>query len=216
MLTGFGDVLVYTAPGLVFMIVFNTTMCGTACSIREEEFTGTFESIYVTPISRYNIILGNTLFYLSETAIGCSVQIILISIWYKDSFSFVNLILSMFFLLIGILIVQGISMLLVAYVFWQKEGWRSLLLIETFVMFITPISFPIIVLPKFLRGIASINPLTLAVEGFRNAFLYGYNFMVLRYLVILIALIPILTAVSVILYQLAERYLRKKAVFGNY
>ena len=83
-------------------------------------------------------------------------------------------------------------------------------------MFLTPIAFPIVVLPNYLQGIAKLNPLTFAIEGFRNAFLFGVSFEVMRYLFILIIVVPILLALGIIIFQITEKMLRKKALLGQY
>ena len=119
-------------------------------------------------------------------------------------------------LLLAIILTQGISMLLVAFVHWQRQGWRVILLFQTILMFITPITFPVIVLPNYLQGIASINPLTFAIEGFRNAFLFGYSGTILRYLVILVILVPIILVICILVYRILERVLRKKSLIGQY
>jgi ABC-2 type transport system permease protein len=215
-LIGFGDVLVFTALGLVFIALFHTTMWGTAYSIREEEFLGTLENMYITPISRFSIIIGNSFFSISQAAIGCTIQMIIIGVWYRDSFSIGNLLLATVFVVLAIIMVQGVSLVLVSFVFWQKEGWRSILIVHSILMFLTPIAFPIVVLPNYLQGIASLNPLTFAIEGFRNAYLFGVSFEVMRYLIILAIAVPVIIIVGVIIFQLTEKVLRKKALLGQY
>ncbi|MHA1954570.1 MAG: hypothetical protein ACW96U_11555, partial [Candidatus Heimdallarchaeaceae archaeon] len=59
-------------------------------------------------------------------------------------------------------------------------------------------------------------PLTFAIEGFRNAFLFGVSFEIMRYLVILIVVVPIMLALGVIIFQITEKLLRKKALLGQY
>ncbi len=215
-LTGFGDVLVYTGLGLVFMAFLNRTLWSTSYGLREEEFLGTLENMYISPISRFSIILGNSLFSISQVFIGCSIQIGIIAIWYRDAFQLVNLLLATLFILLGVIMVQGLSMVFVAFVFWQKEGWKFILIIDSLVYLITPYAFPIAVLPNFLQGIASVNPVTFAIEGFRNAFLYGYSFEILRYLLILIVLVPIVLILGAIIFRITEKMLRKKALLGQY
>jgi len=215
-LIGFGDVLIFTGLGLLFMAFFDRTLWGTSYSIREEEFLGTLESLYITPVSRFSIIFGNSLFYISQVAVGCTIQMILISVWYKDSFNFVNMLLATLFVLLAVIMVQSLSLIFTAFVFWQKEGWRFILIVHSIIYLITPFVFPIVVLPNFLQAIASVNPLTFAIEGFRNAFLYGFSFEILRYLFVMIIAIPIMILIGSIIFQFAERFLRKKALLGQY
>jgi ABC-2 type transport system permease protein len=215
-LIGFGDVLVYTGLGLVIMAFINRTVWSTSYSLREEEFLGTLENMYITPISRFSIILGNSLFSISQVLVGCTIQIVIIAIWYREAFHIVNLLLATLFILLGVIMVQGIAMVFVSFVFWQKEGWRFILVILSLVYLITPYAFPIVVLPNFLQGLASVNPLTFAIEGFRKAFLYGYSFEIVRYLVILIILVPVVLILGALIFRITEKMLRKKALLGQY
>ena len=101
-LTGIADILVFTGLGLVFIALFNRSMWGTAYSIYREQFYGTLENLYITPISRFSIILGNSMYTISQASIGCILQMILIGVWYRDSFNIVNLLLSTVFVLLAI------------------------------------------------------------------------------------------------------------------
>ena len=80
--TGTNDVWVFTSLGLVFNMFVAITLWGTAFGIRREEWTGTFDAIYVAPINRTSIIFGNALKSLMQSSIGLSIQMGIIVYWY--------------------------------------------------------------------------------------------------------------------------------------
>ena len=85
-LTGTNDVWVYTSLGLVFNMFVAITLWSTAYGIRREEWTGTFEIMYITPISRFTIIFGNALKSIMHNGFGLAIQMGIIIYWYWGLF----------------------------------------------------------------------------------------------------------------------------------
>ncbi|MHA1686736.1 MAG: ABC transporter permease [Candidatus Heimdallarchaeaceae archaeon] len=215
-LTGTDDVLVYTALGVLFLAFFDWTLWGTAFSVREEEWLGTLESVYITPASKFAIVFGNSLFYISQSAIGSIIQLVIIILLMKNQISIFSILLASLFLITSIVFVQAIAIVLASAVLWFKQGYRIVMLLQVFFMIITPATFPIVVLPNVLRGFAIINPLTFAMEGFRSAILFGFSPQLTYYLLILAITIPITLFAGMLIFKKSERLLRKKALIGKY
>ena len=122
-LAGTNDVWVYSSLGLVFNMFVGVTLWGTAYGIRREEWTGTFENIYVTPISRVTMIFGNAIKTIMQNGIGLLMQLGIIIYWYWGLFDVLSLFIALLFLLVSILLIQGMAMILSGFVLWQKQGY---------------------------------------------------------------------------------------------
>lgn len=215
-LVGTNDLWVYSSLGLVFNMFVITTLWSSAFSIRREEWTGTFETIYVTPISRLTLIFGNTLKSLMQNSVGLGLQMGIILYWYWGLFNPLDLFFALFILLISIILVQGISMVFCGIVLWQKQGYRAVLFFEGILMTITPITYPIVTMPSYLQYFAYANPMTYGIEAFRNAILFGTNKLVLSYLGILTVLSIVLLFIGTRIFRKIEKMIQYKGTIGQY
>ena len=215
-LTGTSDVWVYTSLGLIFNMFFGITLWGTAYGIRREEWTGTFENIYVTPISRITLIFGNAIKTIMQNGIGLSMQMGIVIYWYWGLFNFTNLLIALLFLLVSILLIQGLAMMLSGFVLWQKQGYRAVMFIENMLSIITPVTYPIVTMPTFLQYLSYGNPLTYGIEGFRNAIMFGTNKLTFVYLGILIVLSIVMLIIGMKTFGAIEKRLRAKGTIGQY
>jgi ABC-2 type transport system permease protein len=174
-ITGTNDVWVYSSLGLVFNMFIAITLWSTAYGVRREEWTGPFEILYVAPINRLTIIFGNALKTIMQNGIGLLLQMGIIIYWYYGQFAFTDLLISSLFLLVSILLIQGLAMILSGFVLWQKQGYRAVMFIEMLIMIITPVTYPIVTMPTYLQYLAYGNPFTYGIEGFRKAIMFGTN-----------------------------------------
>ncbi|MGC9779397.1 MAG: ABC transporter permease [Candidatus Heimdallarchaeota archaeon] len=215
-LTGTSDVWVYTSLGLVFNMFIAITLWSTAYGIRREEWTGTFEILYITPISRITIIFGNALKSLMHNSIGLFIQLGVIVYWYWGMFAWKDLVISLLFLLVCILLIQGLAMILSGFVLWQKQGYRAVMFIQVLMEIVTPVTYPIVTMPTYLQYLAYANPITYGIEGFRNAIMFGTNWLTFLYLGILLGLGIIVTIIGVKSFASMEKILRSKGTIGQY
>ncbi len=215
-LTGTSDAWVFTSLGLVFNMFVAITLWSTAYGIRREEWTGTFEIMYVSPISRITMIFGNALKSMMHLGFGLLIQLGIIIYWYWGLFTFRDLIVALLFLLVSIVLIQGLAMILSGFVLWQKQGYRAVMLIQMSIEIITPVTYPIVTMPKFLQYLSYGNPMMYGIEGFRNAIMFGTDWMTWMYLGILIVLSILLVFIGAKAFGSMEKLLRKKGTIGQY
>lgn len=215
-IAGTNDVWVFTSLGLVFNMFVDITLWSTAFSIRREEWTGTFEVVYVTPVSRLTLIFGNALKSVMHNGIGLVMQMAIIIYWYWGLFAFKDLLIALLFLAVSLLLIQGLSMIFCAYVLWQKQGYRAVMLFEALLSIITPITFPIVTMPRVLQYLTYGNPFTYGIEGFRNAIMFGSTWLTWVYLGILIAMSLLFIFVGSKFFSFIEKKLRAKGTIGQY
>jgi len=215
-LTGTNDAWVFTSLGLVFNMFVAITLWSTAYGIRREEWTGTFEIMYVSPISRLTMIFGNALKSMMHLGFGLFIQLGIIIYWYWGLFTFRDLIVALLFLLVSIVLIQGMAMILSGFVLWQKQGYRAVMLIQMIIEIITPVTYPIATMPTFLQYLSYGNPMTYGIEGFRNAIMFGTDWMTWLYLGILVVLSILLMIIGVKAFGTMEKLLRKKGTIGQY
>ncbi len=171
-LTGTADIWLFTGLGLAYLRFVFGTMWTAAFAIREEEFYGTLEAVYVTPPSKLSLVAGTTLYALTNNALTLVVQVIfLLMLLGKTSIE--QILVASLVAVSSVLMIQGLAVMLSAVVLRYKQGWRIVFTIEVLISAITPSAFPIGVLPDTLRAISLWSPFTIGVIAFRDVLLFN-------------------------------------------
>lgn len=214
-LTGTSDIWVYTGIGLTFLNFLFSLMWATAFGMREEEFLGTLESLYVTPPSKEAIVLSNGLYGLTYNGVSLVVQTTVL-LWLYGGVDLDQILVALIIIMCAILMIQGISMILAIIVLTIKQGWRIVFTIQVILTLFTPASFPIEVLPHWMQSLAIHSPFTIAVEGFRDTLLFGVDESIVGDLLILILWAIGLFIIGVKIFYYQEKRLLKKGSLGKY
>jgi ABC-2 type transport system permease protein len=213
---GTSDVILFLTFGSASMAILTRIYWMGAMGIRREEWTGTLVSIYMTPASRFSIILGNTLFGLTMSVIAFILQVGGVFFLYGFQINLLNalpMILILFFATISLL---GFSLIISGLVLAMKQAWRFVLFMDGFMNLLAPAAFPLAVLPVFLRPLAYISPITWGVEGFREGALQGFSNYWFEILVYLAILNLIWLCFGILAFNYFEFRTRKKGVLGHY
>jgi ABC-2 type transport system permease protein len=214
-LTGTADIWLFTGLGLAYLRFLFGTMWTSAYAIREEEFHGTLESIYLTPPSKLSIIAGTTLFALTNNGMTLIVQVIFL-VWLLGTVKLDQILMAVLFIFSSVLMIQGLAVLLSAMVLRFKQGWRIVFTIEVLISTITPSAFPLAVLPYWLREISLLSPFTIGVIGFRDSLLFGVHSGLWIELVKLYAYFIIFAVLGHKIFISEDRRLRFKGTLGKY
>ncbi|MFX0124315.1 MAG: hypothetical protein ACFFAE_11805 [Candidatus Hodarchaeota archaeon] len=91
-----------------------------------------------------------------------------------------------------------------------------ILFMDGFMNLLAPASFPLAVLPIFLRPLAFISPITWGVEGFHEGVLQGFNNYWLEILGYIIILNVIWLSLGILVFNYFKFCTRKKGVLGHY
>jgi drug efflux transport system permease protein len=191
----------YFVPGVLGNLLLIMIMNLTAFAIVREREIGTLEQVMVTPIRRWEFILGKTIpFFL----IGCfdAVMLFLVgTLWFGVPFRGHIAVLSLgvtVFLLSGL----GLGLLLSTV---AKTQQQSMITAFFFIMPMTSLSgfgTPIASMPHFFQHLSYFNPLTHVILILRSVYLKGVGLEVLWPNVLFLAAFALLTlAVSVLRFR---------------
>lgn len=187
------NLLTFTFTGVFAQTLFQSTASGISFLIqdRESDFS---QEIFVSPISRYTIVLGKI---LGETLVSYVqvIGVIIFGIIFGAHVSFTQLILIIPAGLIAALFGGAFGMLILA----NMNNIRSAQQIFPFVIFpqifLAGIFFPIKNLDPIMKSLSMIAPMTYAVDFVRGIFYWGtpeYNDVVLFHPLTNFAIISIL------------------------
>lgn len=214
-MAGTTDVWVFTGIGLAYLNFLFMTMWTTAYAIREEEFQGTLESIYVTPPSKTIVVISNGIYAVTYGGFTLLAQMIVLMVLY-GGVNTLQVVYAIGFVFTSLMLIQGISVCLSALVLTFKQGWRIGFTFQVLLGIITPSTFPIYILPEPLYTISKYSPFTIGVNGFREVLLFNPGFQhLLGMLKMLLWALGIFLC-SIKFYSFQEKRLMVKGSLGKY
>jgi ABC-2 type transport system permease protein len=169
------DFIQYLAPGIVAMgIIFTGTFSGIEI-IWDRQF-GFLKETLVAPASRINIMLGRTLGGATIAALqGLIILVISLIVGFRPQFTSLMPLALVFIFLIALLFTAlGTA---IASLMDDFHGFQ--LIINFLIMplfFLSGALFPLENLPKPLRIITALNPLSYGIDGLRHTLINSYHF----------------------------------------
>lgn len=187
--------------------------------IRQEQQLGTLEQNLLTPTNIFVILVGVSLFGLSQAAIQFAVTLLIGGIIFNvlsEILSF-TMLLSILIIVIGLIPMYGLSFVVGAIVIKFKESNSILNILQTFFAFIMGIFYPVTIFPMYLRIIAYFLPLTIPLQDAR-AVLLNTSFVIdlwidLSIIGIFIIIWPLL---GYLIFTRLEEALKKGEGVGGY
>jgi len=166
--TGVHDYTGYIAIGTIIWMWQNVVLWNIGFSLRNEQLRGTLESNWLSPTWRFAYLLGGSvpqllsmLMFLTVSAIEF---VLVFGVRFEGSFW-----LTLLALLAAIPSVYGLGFAFASLVINVKEANAFVFLVRGVVMVFCGITFPIAILPEWMRPIANWLPQTYIIHAIRSA-----------------------------------------------
>ncbi len=166
----------FMIPGIIVLILLIITSLLTALSITKEKEIGTIEQLIVSPIKRWEFILGKTIPYVFIGFIEVVIILIVARILFELPVRG-NIFLLIFSLLIFLFTTLGLGLFGASVSKTQTEAILTIFPIIMPALLLSGFFFPVSSIPIALRWIAYINPLTYALTIVRKILIKGCSFM---------------------------------------
>lgn len=162
-LSGSGDVVSFILLGYVLMGFLGTALWAMGMSLRREQLFGTMESVFVTPMPRWIFVGGMALHSTLHQGMIIMAQCLFFAVVFKMMFHVSGLFPSLFSTGMMLLALYGIGLNVAALTLIFKEGWIVAELLYSFMNVLTPVVYPLAVLPVFMQKISLALPTTYGV-----------------------------------------------------
>jgi ABC-2 type transport system permease protein len=172
---GGGSYIQFLAPGIISMAILFTAVFTGIEIIWDRQF-GFLKETLVAPVSRLQIVLGRTLGGATVALLqGAIIFVVCLVAGFRvERAALVPVALVFMFLIAVLFTAIGTS---IASVLEDMQGFQ---LIMNFIVlplfFFSDALFPVQGLPKALRAVLRVNPVTYGVDGIRGAFSHGFQF----------------------------------------
>uniref|UniRef100_A0A7C6E9C5 Transport permease protein n=1 Tax=candidate division WOR-3 bacterium TaxID=2052148 RepID=A0A7C6E9C5_UNCW3 len=171
-LTGTGDLITFVTLGYIFIGFLNMALWAMGFSLRKEQYWGTLESVFAAPVPRWVYALGMALHSTIHQGLMIALQLIVISLIFKLSVRVGGIIPSLAVVGVMLIALYGLGMMIASLTLIFKQGWLISEALSSLIMIITPIAYPLTVLPIFMQKAAMALPTTYGILTCRH-FLIG-------------------------------------------
>lgn len=165
--------LEFAAVGIVLGAFMGLGMGKTSTALRQEQLTGTLESLLMTPVRPWVIQLGLASYDLLYVPLRTGVFLGSLAIVLDVSFDWSGIPAALAILMVFIPFVWGLGMIGAAAILTFKRGGGLVGIVAAAISITSGAYFPLTLLPDWIRPVAEANPVGLAFEGTRQALLGG-------------------------------------------
>jgi ABC-2 type transport system permease protein len=203
----------FVAIGIALGVFVQLGFGQVAAGIRQEQLIGTLESVLVTPTAPATIQLGSVIYQLIYIPIRTALFLVLIAVGFGLHFHASGVLPATLIILAFIPFVWGLGVASAAATLTYRRGAGAFGLGVGLLTLLSGAYFPIGLLPHWLGELARLNPVTLAIDGMREALIGGTGWSQVGFR--LVVLLPV-SAVSLCLGILAfRRAMRREQRLGT-
>jgi ABC-2 type transport system permease protein len=159
-------------PGLIAIILFQTTTNLTALSIVKERERGTIEQLIVTPIRSWELILAKIIPYILVSFVNTIMILVIGTFWFGVP---IRGSLTLLFVLTGLYLLPnlGLGLLISTFAKTQQQAQLMTMPIMLPSFLLSGFIYPISSLPVFLQFIGNLLPLTYFIYILRSLVVKG-------------------------------------------
>lgn len=213
---GTSDFLGYIAVGTTIWMWQNVVLWNVGFALRNEQMRGTLETNWLSPTWRFSFLLGSSATQLFTMLLFLLVAALEFGLFFGVRFNG-NPLLVLLVVIAAIPSIYGLGFAFASLVITVKEANAFVFFVRGLVMIFCGITFPVVLLPGWMQGVAAWLPPTYIIHGMRSAALAGAD---------LTALLPDLTALALfgaawlaigyLLFNWMERRARQTGAIGQY
>jgi ABC-2 type transport system permease protein len=216
-LVGTGDVVTFIFTGYIMMGFIGTAVWAMGFSIRRERWFGTLEAIYVTPSSRLGQVLGMALHSTLHQTLGTIIQLIVIYLTFGLALKIEGILPALAIFALMMLALYGFGIVISALGLILKEGWVVSDALYSIMMILSPVAYPLVVLPTLAQQASALFPTAPALIGMRAFLIENYSAEAFGNVFLhLLALGAAWILFGVLIFRLTDAYVRKRGMLKKF
>ena len=216
-LVGTGDVVAFIFTGYIMMGFIGTAVWAMGFSIRRERWFGTLEAIYVTPTSRLVQVLGMALHSTVHQIAGTIIQFVVIYLTFGLALKIEGILPALGIFALMMLALYGFGIVISALGLLLKEGWVVSDILYSTMMILSPVAYPLIVLPKLAQQASALFPTAPALIGMRSFLIENYQAEAFGNIFLHLLLLGVAWILfGVLMFHLTDKYVRKRGMLKKF
>jgi ABC-2 type transport system permease protein len=216
-LVGTGDVVAFIFTGYMLMGFIGTAVWAMGFSIRRERWFGTLEAIYVTPTSRLGQVLGMAIHSTIHQIFATIIQLIVIYVTFGLALKIEGILPALGIFALMMLALYGFGIVISALGLILKEGWVVSDSLYSIMMILSPVAYPLIVLPTVAQQASAFFPTAPALIGMRTFLIEGYQVEAFGNVFLhLLVLGAAWILFGILVFRLTDVYVRKRGMLKKF
>lgn len=167
--------LEFVAVGIAIGAFVGLALVRVSAALRQEQLTGTLESLLMTPTSPATIQLGSVAYDVVYVPLRTLVFLGVLAIGFGLDFELEGVVPAALILFAFMPFVWGFGVASAAALLTIRRGSGAVGLVVMALTLASGAYFPVDLLPGWAASLAEYNPITVAVEGMRSALLVGVD-----------------------------------------
>lgn len=216
-LVGTSDIVSFVTLGYVFIGFMNMALWAMGFSLRKEQMYGTLESVFAAPVPRWVFTMGMSIHSILHQFLMIASQIIFITLLFSIRINPLGLLPSLAVVGVMLLSLYGIGMIMASTTLIFKQGWLISEALGSILMVLTPIAYPLAVLPLLMQKAALAVPTTYGILTARH-FLLGeaMPFTVGDAFLRLAVLSVVWVVAGLVIFAVIDRWTRRSGTLSHY
>ena len=217
-ISGYDDFIQFVVIGWFVYMYMDNSIWGIGNNFRWEQFSGTLEPLFSTPVPRISILLGAAFSDSIQGTIQAVILFLLSTLVFGVSYAVTAILPTIIILLIMIIGLYGFGFMLAGLILVFKDpSVLSELVSETTYM-ISPVNYPINALPRPVQFAAYLIPTTLGIITIREIAITGFWNLLsfLQTLIILGGLVVLFWSIGLACFKFAEKWTKQRGHMGGF
>ncbi len=216
--SGYDSFVRFVVIGWFVYQYVDNSIWGIGNTFRWEQFSGTLEPLFIAPVPRISILLGGALSDSVTTTISAIILLVTSMILFDVSYVVTWLLPMMVILLLMLFALFGFGFMLAGLIIVFKDPSVLSQLVDMVVYIVSPIYYPVKVLPRYAQFISYLMPATIAIIVIRELAITG-TFDPISYLwgiVGLLGLLVLFWGLGLASFRYAERWTKERGSMGAF
>ena len=216
-LVGTTDIVSFITIGYVFIGFMNMALWAMGFSLRKEQMYGTLEPVFAAPVPRWVFTMGMSMHSILHQFLMIVTQLLFILAVFSLKVNPIGLLPSLAMIGLMLIALYGIGMIMASTTLIFKQGWLISEALGSLLMLVTPIAYPLAVLPVFMQKAALAVPTTYGILAARH-FLMGerMGFSVGTAFLRVAVLCVIWVVFGLVIFAAIDRSTRRSGTLSHY
>ncbi|MFX1481592.1 MAG: ABC transporter permease [Promethearchaeota archaeon] len=217
-ISGFNDFISFSVIGWFVYMYLDNSIWAIGNNFRWEQFSGTLEPLFITPVSRVSILLGAAFSNTVQAVIQTLVLLLTGMVLFGVTYAVTAIAPTAIILFIMVIALYGFGFMLAGLILVFKDPSVLSELISNSTYVLSPVNYPVQALPQSMQFVAYLIPTTIGIITIREIAITGvfdlFSFLsTLGSLGVLAVFFWILGLAS---FKYAEKWTKKRGSMGDF
>jgi ABC-2 type transport system permease protein len=217
-LSGFNDFITFSVIAIFVYQYVEKSIWSVGNNFRWEQFSGTLEPLFVTPVPRISILVGAAFSDTLQCTFSATVLLTISTILFGVSYAFTMVAPIVVMLTMMVFALYGFSFLIAGLILVFKDPSVLTELISNITYVLSPITYPLQALPGAVRYVAVLIPSTIAIMTIRDLAITGV-FQPLTFLQAFIGMLGLIIGfwtIGILAFRWGEKWTKERGSMGGF